>query len=122
MMFKAPNAEEGRRFVTLIANSTQQQCREMGEMMISLASAPRDHRWQTQMAKALEDFPEPPASTIVTAMEQGRKRIEAHDRELWSTGWHPVQMRRELEARGYQGEQAATEPTATDLRRAALCD
>lgn len=53
---------EGRRFIMMVANSTQEQCRDMGEQMIALADSPRDDQWRAQMAKALEAFPEEPES------------------------------------------------------------
>ncbi|MEN2787566.1 hypothetical protein ACFOKI_02900 [Sphingomonas qilianensis] len=102
-MFKTPSLEEGRRFITLIASSSQDQCREMGELMTSLASSPRDHHWRMQMQKALDNYPEAPVSSIASAIEDGRARVKADNDELWATGWHPIQMRAKLVELGYNG-------------------
>jgi hypothetical protein len=102
-MFKTSNLEEGRRFIKLVASTSQDQCREMGELMTMLASSPRDHHWRMQMQKALENYPETPPSTIATSIAAARAQVKADNDELWATGWHPIQMRAKLVELGYNG-------------------
>lgn len=81
-MFKTIDPEVGRKMILMIAHTTQEQCREMGELMLALSESPRGSDWNIQMQKALENFPAPPPSDRATQLAAARKRIVAHrDRE-----------------------------------------
>lgn len=103
-MFNMIDPEHGRRIIAMVAHSSQDQCREMGEMLIALSKSPRDHHWSANMTKALEGFPAAPASDLAKAIDAGNARVRKHNDELWRQGWHPCQMRKKLEELGYEGE------------------
>lgn len=92
-----------KTLIAIIARSSQDECRQMGDLFLSFASAPRDVHWDAQMRRTLMMFPDPPKSDITIAIEQGRARVAKYEDELWAAGWHPLQMKKELEARGYTG-------------------
>lgn len=91
-----------RDMIEYLASTTQEQCREAGELFLSLADAPRDELWRANFRKRLAAMPEPNAD-FAKALEQGRERVARRDAKLWERGWHPLQMERELRARGYSG-------------------
>jgi hypothetical protein len=109
-MFNMIDPEQGRRIIAMVAHSSQDQCREMGEMLIALSKSPRDHHWSANMTKALEGFPAAPTSDLAQRMAAGRARVQARDDELRAAGWHPVQMRAKLEELGYKGTATTTAP------------
>lgn len=101
-----------KTLVEIIARSTQDECRQMGELFLSFATAPRDVHWDSQMRRTLSAFPHPPKSDMTLAIEAGRRRVQANEDALWAEGWHPIQMRQALEGLGYTGLQSAEAPSA----------
>lgn len=64
----------------MIKNTTQAECREIGELFVRLADAPRDAGWQSSMRRALAQFPAAPASDLAQALQEGRKRVARRGR------------------------------------------
>ncbi|ODP39365.1 hypothetical protein BFL28_11190 [Sphingomonas turrisvirgatae] len=87
----------------LVRASSQDECREMGEILLDLAKKPRDAMWQTSIDMVLARFPAAPVPTIVQAIQEGRARVQRENDELMRTGWHPIQMREKLIELGYTG-------------------
>jgi hypothetical protein len=96
-----------RTLIGIIARSTQDECKQMGDLFLSFASAARDVHWESQMRRTLAMFPDPPQGDLVNAIMAGRERVARHNKELWDEGWHPVQMRQKLEELGHTGNQAS---------------
>lgn len=92
-----------RHLLEMLRHARPNEMREMGELLISLADEPRGKRWNGMLDAVLAKFPDPEPSDLVQAIEAGRARVKSRDDAQYATGWHPVQMRAELEARGYQG-------------------
>ncbi len=103
----------GRELMEVVAKSSQDECREIGEMLLALAQSPRDKMWQFKMTQALAQFPEP-KSDLASRMQEARKRLAAEDAELWKAGWHPSQMIKELLDRGYRGNDGADLPPTVE--------
>lgn len=92
-----------KTLIAIIAKSTQDECKQMGQLFASFASAPRDVHWESQMRRTLALFPNPPKSDLTVAIEAARQRVKADEDERYADGWHPEHMRRKLEALGYTG-------------------
>lgn len=103
----------GRELMEVVAKSSQDECREIGEMLLALAQSPRDKMWQFKMAQALAQFPET-KSDLATSIQQAKQRLAAADADLWKAGWHPSQMVKELLDRGYRGNSGADLPPAIE--------
>lgn len=103
---------DNRDLIRAIANSTPEECRELGKLFLAMADAPRDLHWKASFREKLASMPAPPDQTREGIVATARARITAENDELWRQGWHPTQMRRELEARGYTGIAAPAEQPA----------
>ena len=91
-----------RDVIEFLAQTTQEKCREVGELFLSLADAPRDELWRASFRQKLAAMPAP-NSDFAKGLKDARERVNAEQAKLWRRGWHPVQMERELIARGYAG-------------------
>lgn len=89
--------------MTALRNLTPAEMRQTGELLLALADSPRDATWKYKMDQAIAAMPTPPKPSLMGAIEEGNKRVQASEEELWATGWHPAQMRAELERLGYTG-------------------
>lgn len=101
---------DARQMLILISRSTPAECRELGRLLLAMADAPRDIHWRASFAEKLAAMPAPPESDVAQIIAKARARVAAEQDALRETGWHPTQMRQELEARGYTGTLAPTEP------------
>jgi hypothetical protein len=95
-----------RELIQALARSTPDECREIGKLFLSMADVPRDVHWKAGFSEKLAMFPEPPETSIAIQMGKARARVTAENDALRAAGWHPIQMRAELEARGYTGAAA----------------
>lgn len=86
--------------IALVAGMSQQHCREVGEIFLSFAETPRDEAWEANCRRAEEALPPAPEDERYRKRRAARMRVVAADAEDWRAGWHPIQMRRKLEAMG----------------------
>ena len=94
-----------RTLLGAIKYSTQEECQQMAQTFAALAATPRDAAFRGEITRRLEALPPEREFELARELTEARARIRAHNDRLWATGWHPEQMRRELEARGYKGLQ-----------------
>ncbi|MBM7406916.1 MULTISPECIES: hypothetical protein [Sphingomonas] len=107
-----------RDLLQSIANSTPDECRQIGQLFLSFVDAPRDAVWEANFRRRLAALPVQ-ASDLATLIAERRRYVAEYGGalEAWRHGWHPIQMRRQLEAMGYKGAPGG-EPDAAD--RAAM--
>lgn len=67
-----------RTLAEMMLNISQEECREIGELFLSLAKPPRDAAWKSTWRRRLEELPK---STLATEMDAARKRLEEYERE-----------------------------------------
>lgn len=61
--------------ITILERSTQAECREIGELFLSLADTPRGPGWEASMVAVRERFTSPADRDLVEAIRAGNERV-----------------------------------------------
>lgn len=84
-----------------IIRSTQDECREIGEILVALAESPRDGTWRGKIESAFAPYESDQDRSLIAAIEKGRKRVEALGAGLVADGTdHETLLLAELHRRG----------------------
>ncbi|MCB4861123.1 hypothetical protein K7W03_16145 [Sphingobium sp. PNB] len=87
--------------ISLVEMMTQEDCREMGKLLIEMADQPRDARWKAEMAMARDLAATPKQRTLADAITAGRQRVTALSDGLRADGMdHRTLIEAELVRRG----------------------
>jgi len=87
--------------ITFVEGTTQEQCRDLGNLLLELAEKPRDAKWKAWIGLTRDMMQKPEASSLVARIEQGRKRVAALSDGLLADGMgHQQLIEAELERRG----------------------
>jgi hypothetical protein len=63
--------------VSILRNGTATELREIGELFLNLADAPRDTGWQALLDASLAKFESPQEFDLARAVEAARQRVIA---------------------------------------------
>lgn len=94
---------EERALLESIARSSQDECRQAGELFLALADRPRDVHFKAELRRRIDSLPPTPSGNLAEQMIEAHRRLAVQDKELWEAGWHPTQMLYALRAYGYAG-------------------
>ncbi|CAN5349712.1 hypothetical protein BH10PSE12_BH10PSE12_18880 [soil metagenome] len=68
-------------FIALLGRTSQEDCRELGQILMDLAEAPRDTRWKATVREVASRFQTPQQQGLADRLGSSRHRfIEAHDK------------------------------------------
>ncbi|KAA9019837.1 hypothetical protein [Sphingobium limneticum] len=87
--------------VGMVETTTQEQCRDLGNLLLELADQPRDAKWKAFISMTRSQMETPEQRTIASAIEAGNRRVEAASDALRADGMdHRTLIEAELARRG----------------------
>ncbi|BBD01879.1 MULTISPECIES: hypothetical protein [Sphingobium] len=86
--------------ISFLERSTQEQCRELGNLLLEYAEIPRGQKMQEQMILIRSMMP-PEDQDMAAAIERGRNRVRALSNGMRADGMdHQALIEAELKRRG----------------------
>ncbi|WP_454888685.1 hypothetical protein [Sphingobium indicum] len=87
--------------IGMVAATTQDQCRDLGNLLLDLAEQPRDDKWKAFIVMTRNQMETPQQRTLAAAIEAGNKRVTAISDGLHADGMdHRTLIEAELARRG----------------------
>jgi len=87
--------------IGMVEGTTQEQCRDLGTLLLELSEQPRDDKWKAFITMTRNQMETPQQRTLAAAIEAGNKRVAALSDGLRADGMdHRTLIEAELARRG----------------------